>query len=149
MGLNLKALAAPFTNRVHLVTIVLSGMLFGAFRLSGGEFTIKTRDSIGERSSTSAPSARATSGRRPTAAEERGSQLDGLLAKSPRIEYGNGEPANRVPTTVRPPSRLTDQSSNIDELVDVGRESAPRPAAPRSRDNGSGLNDIEKQLGLR
>jgi hypothetical protein len=151
MGLNLKVLAAPLTNRVHLVTIVVSAVLFGVFRLAGGELGMKALSNGADRGASPTSTERTSTVRRPAALDQQESQLDSLLAKSPRLEYGKGDSAGsaeRAPAAVRAPSRLSERSPNLDELVDVGSAPPPRQAPSRPREAG-GLNDIEKQLGLR
>jgi len=158
MGFDLKILAAPLMNRVHLVTILLGALLFGAFRFSGGEIGMKSRQSPTERQSAAPAAERAQTVRRPANIEGEGGELDAMLAKSPRLEFSSGQGAprrpsqesvGRTPTTVRAPNRLAEDSPDLDSLVDVGSTNTNRPTAPsRGRDNG-GLNDIERQLGLR
>lgn len=159
MSFNLKSLTAPLMNRVHLVTIVLGAMLFGAFRLSGGEIGMKSRTPSADRSGAAAVSDRAPAAtvRRPASLERGEGELDAMLAKSPTLEFSPptnsarrsvGDSSARVPSSVRAPSRLGEDSGDLDQLVDVGSGAGNRPAQARPRDNG-GLNDIERQLGLR
>lgn len=157
MGFDLKILTAPLMNRVHLVTILLGALLFGAFRLSGGEFGMKSRQAPTDRSTVAPSSERAPTVRRLANSAEDGGDLEAMLAKSPRLEFSGGqgsqkrsaqESMGRAPTTVRAPSRLAEDSPDLDSLVDVGSVPAAQPPPARGRDSG-GLNDIERQLGLR
>ena len=156
MGLNIKLLTAPLTNRVHLGTIVGTAVLFGIIRLSGGGIALKSRtDVLGGSESTTAVE-RASSASR-GAEKASSSELEEILndsggpgdldpqAQIKRLSGG----AQRSGAGPRLPARTASgESESLEGLVDV-KERAPAPKAPaRSRDSG-GLNDIEKLVGLR
>ena len=127
-----KNFTAPFTNRVHLIALVLTAILFGAFRIAGGSVTMRERSSVGTtRYSETAEPRAATSQRIITTTPGRASSagrgapavadFDALLRDAPPIPGDNEDDAG---------------------LVDEA------PAGRDSR-NQRGLDDIEKQLGLR
>lgn len=148
----LKLLAAPFRNRIHLVTIVVIALLFGAFRLSGGDLDVRSKhrgsldQAIRGESKTESP--------RPSrVAASAPNELDELIAGDEEAFFDPQAQMRRLTgdTTnagVSPPARTAPRGgSSIDDLIDV--RGATQPPPPKRPQNSGGLNDIEKLIGLR
>jgi len=153
--MNVKIFAAPLLNRVHLVTILVVAILFGAFRLSGGGAGLKSKQLSRERADRApleveAPTRSTARVTAPIAADDiLGIENEGDLF-NPQAHVRRltgGETEGRPAAPVKPPTRAaSDSTESLDDLVDVrgvGESPAKRPK------NTGGLNDIEKLVGLR
>lgn len=115
-----RNLLLPFTNKVHLVTIILVGVLFAALRLSGGGITTKSQPAA-------APG---------PAAPVVGQPIPAAVA--PTVE-----PSRRLVerTTIAIPK---EQEGDLLKSLLKTQRAKPTP----SKRSGGGLDDIERQLGL-
>lgn len=138
---SVKHALAPLGNKVHLVTILVAAVLFAAFRLSSGGVSIEPKSKEGRISrSTAAPE------RRPAMPP-----LEDLVGS----EAGAGDAFNPYDELRRlegEPRPIRRQAAPDRELLDTmmrdDRPAPPRDISPPSN-RGSGLDDIEKSLGLR
>ena len=133
--------AAPFSNKVHLIAIMLVSMLFAAFRLSGGG--IESRESLSAR----APAR--------SSADQEVLQLKRYEQKSPQ---DNDIFAGEAMGTGSAPTRGTMRRGvgGEDEDIITGDSRANNrptglvaPDKPNSGKSSGELDDIERQLGLR
>ena len=147
--------AAPFRNRVHLITIILVTIVFATLRLSGASIEVRSTSdgkraqpsSIdSSRSSTTSREAQNSLGRQDPLQQQR---IDGEA-------YLNAQRAQQAKRADVPLS--LGQNSQDDMIEDVMRPSAPPVARNRAaeqtqvdkeKSDGGSLSDIEKQLGLK
>jgi len=120
--IHIKNLASPFSNKVHLIAIILSVLLFAAYRLSGGAVSFQPRTETAGLQS------------------EQNVQIErGPVDSSIRRE----EPATRV---LERRERSQSESKSFEQLI---KEDRSRNNVTQERPQQGGLSDIEKQLGLK
>ncbi len=120
--ISVQNFVAPFKNPTHAITLILVAGLFGAYRYSGGSISSTPRVVKGAHTAT------------PAAAVE---ETDEELITADEIAEEN---ARALP----PVKKATTKRGVLDQLI--GRERVEKEARPAE---GSGLDDIEKKLGLR
>ena len=137
-----KNFVAPFTNRVHLITILLVSVLFATFRLSGGLLESRGANDSSRlrRESPSAP-----------IMLDRTSSNDLLFDDEAVPARGNpersaGEKPNAAPIDGDVLKDL--MASNAAKRQEPGSLRAPDKEGSEKPSN-SGLDDIERRLGMR
>lgn len=132
MGLvQVKNFVVPFTNKVHLGTILLVALIFAVYRLSGGGAEIVH--------SSSRPASIALPSIEPDP------EAEALYRRESEQRFGvaRGEATDRRASPPRPRGNLLDEAFR-------SRSEAQKPASSPSAPSGRrGLDDIEKQLGLK
>lgn len=116
-------LKAPFTNRVHLITIIGVSVAFATFRMAGGNLGTAPKRAV----------PRATLAAAPSEQEIARKELS-TITRSADTE-------SRVPEEV-------EGDSMISKLVKRSEERT-RPSGPSAPAKSGGLDEIEKNLGLR
>jgi hypothetical protein len=156
IDMNIASFFTPFTNRVHLVTLIMCIILFCALRMSGGAVRVQT--STGSESSTkpTVPESQTTS---PARKAESNSALvipdiEGPLnPKNELQQLGIGEQMKGGAAHVNREG-LAPQKSDSDSLEDalLAKKANANPNKAAKTESGSskdGLDDIEKRLGLK
>lgn len=132
--ISVKNFVSPFTNTVHLVTIILVTILFAVFRLQGGGVKVSFSDSAEP-----VIESRTVGG---------ANSLDTLIESEPPAQ-----PVAKRPARTIPDSGSIQITSEEDDLIKqmIGRNPAPAREVtrkPAARDSDS-LGEIEKSLGMR
>ncbi len=122
-----KNLISPFTNKIHLVTIIIVSLAFGLFRLSGGGvFQQKKASPFG-----TAPVVN--------------TQTRSLLSTMNADETMAPPASQAAERTVQ-----NQKSASADTRRDVGLDSLKdRNQAQKKSASPAGLDEIERSLGLR
>jgi len=118
-------LKAPFTNRVHLVTIIGVSVAFATFRMAGGNLGTAPKRAV----------PRATQAAAPTEQEIARKELSTIVTRS-------------ADTESRVPAEEIEGDSMVSKLVKRSEERT-RPTGPSAPAKSGGLDEIEKNLGLR
>ena len=137
-----KNLLSPFTNKVHLMTILAVSLSFGFYRLSGGGVSLAPKSGAQKpiTDSRGAPPAR------------RSSAMDALIV--PQSDLAAAPVRGDAPARAAekpappPPARADDPFSGLLNASRGNSIQQTKPAAP-ARPAGNSLEDIEKTLGLR
>lgn len=150
--ISMKNVAAPFSNKVHLIGIVLVASLFLAYRLSGGALEMSTLSG----SSSTNRDTYSTEDYKPRATDRQSTTIKDIVNAQ---EFGTKifDPKEQQrklglnPTKPKLPPSTAARGDLIQELAPSGsgaQNTNSQNAAARKDDNG-GLADIEKQLGLK
>lgn len=129
--LSVKNLIAPVTNKVHLVTIVLVASLFAWFRLSGGQVYITTSNQ-----------------NTPPSAKE--------IKVTP--QSGSSSATNKETDTSSTSFKMSEEpvvTKHSDDFLaeldakDNNNRKPAKSATAKKQEPSTGLDDIERSLGLR
>lgn len=123
--ISIRSFAAPFTNKVHLVTIIVVAMLFTVYRLSGGGAEIVNKSEVKKLRATSEVELPDT-------------------ASSFSLRDEEAVPQEMA----QPRKQLTEPADDLDKKIMNSRspEQAAQETKPSKDDS---LADIERSLGLR
>lgn len=142
--INIKNFVEPIIDKRNLVTIILIAGLFGMIRLSGG--TAGTVDRTREAPRTTQPR---SVERVPVAETSRGdfARTRSEVGRTVMDELRENDPLGNQGSSARRPS----DTRTRDPFIDSARRApAPQKKEVKKPTRGSeGLDDIEKQLGLR
>lgn len=131
MGMvQIKNFVVPLTNKIHVGTILLVALIFAVYRLSGGGAEVVPGTPAASRSPALQPM-------------HEPSKADALFEQESAQMFGSG--ASAAPSRGAQPQRA--RPNLLDEAFNA-RADKPRTAPP-SANNRGGLDDIEKQLGLK
>ncbi|MCB0330945.1 MAG: hypothetical protein KDD70_14840 [Bdellovibrionales bacterium] len=132
--ISIQNFVAPFENKTHLFTIIIIAALFGLWRVTGGNVSIRpTSNPIG------------TTAAAPASAQQSAFRTEQPVGNSPRA--ANSQPSSAFSSTAAPAAAR--QNSDLDALLAPSAtrdEPVAQPAQQRPR---SALDDIEKSLGMR
>ena len=124
-----KNLIAPFTNKLHIIAIVLFTIGFVALRLSGGAVRVRSADDQTQRQ---ARENKILNNELPELRFDR-------RGESPRETGSKEQNLNRLAEGIRPP---------WEEKRAASKPVEPAPSESASKRRG-GLDDIEKALGIK
>ena len=158
--MKIGSLLAPFTNRVHLVTLIMCIVLFCALRMSGGAVRVQTNPNSDSSSrspvSESKPASDSLKGEPNSALIM--PDADGMLdPKNELKQLGISEkmrPDPKLGSRERS-AGLTNNSDSLEAALNAQKASnaasasAAGAAGADSESSRDGLDDIEKRLGLR
>lgn len=125
-ALSVDNLKAPFVNRVHLITIIGVSVAFATFRMAGGNLGTAPKRAI-PRATQAAPVE--------TEQDIARRELSAVVGRQPQ-------------TAPVVPAEEAEGGSMISKLVKRSEERT-RPAEPAAPAKAGGLDEIEKNLGLR
>ncbi len=122
--------AAPFTNGVHLVAIILVALLFGLFRLTEG--TIR----VGARGEKPSPRMKIESS---------------AVETHPRAVSAVGENSRgKFEPEERPGTQVAEEGDDIlNQLIGKSQAEPSSPPQPSKKVRDKDLADIERKLGIR
>ena len=151
----LGSFLTPFTNRVHLVTLVMCVILFCALRLSGG--AVRVRNGA-ERNSSPQLTQTETQPRTATRKAETKTPLvipDSEVSLDPRNELkqlGISDQMKDGSAEREPNQPSINDSDSLEAALNakkVGNTANAKAANAGSGSSKDGLDDIEKRLGLK
>ena len=159
--MKIGSLLAPFTNRVHLVTLIMCVVLFCALRMSGGAVRVQTDPNSDSGSKTPVSESKAI-GASPKATNPDSALImpdaEGMLdPKSELKQLGISDQMKANPKRVGREASAgpTNDSDSLEAALGAQKASAAananaaKAANAESGSSKDGLDDIEKRLGLK
>jgi hypothetical protein len=158
--MKIGSLLAPFTNRVHLVTLIMCIVLFCALRMSGGAVRVETDPNSNSSSKAPVSESKATG---VSVKDDSNSALmmpdaDAMLdPKSELTQLGISDKMKAGPkrATREGSTGPTNDSDSLEAALGAKKASAAananaaKAANAESGSSKDGLDDIEKRLGLK